>query len=273
FLQVSSVSQGKRTHTVEVLVLSLIRDLPRARSDARCRGEPSRSASVFGYDVAQTPPLPASGVEVRFVEPFEVRRSQGRPFGVDDREPRGVAVAALDHEVLPEHAFAGEAEPFGRPLRRPIVVIALPLEASEAAGEHEIGAEEERLGGRAGPRQRRTPEDVADLDDAVVRIDAHQRLPAFGPTGGPVDDGEQQRVRPSSWTPSCASMRIGADRPSARPGARSAAAQKRGTELTAATAMQASKPSRSVCGVCRRYRIRSSIPSGAETAAKSLSAF
>ena len=35
---------------------------------------------------------------------------------------------------------------------------------------------------------------MADLDDAVVRIDAHQRLPAFGPTGGPVDDGEEEGI-------------------------------------------------------------------------------
>src|SRR5699024_3427169 len=105
---------------------------------------------------------------------------------------------ALDHEVLPEHAFAGEAEPFGRALRRPIVVIALPLEASEAAGEHEIGAEEERLGGRAGPRQSRAPEDMADLDDDVRRIDAHQRLPAIGPSGGPVDDGQEEGIAADS---------------------------------------------------------------------------
>src|SRR5699024_8997684 len=61
-------------------------------------------------------------------------------------------------------------------------------------------------------------------------------------------------------------------RPSARPVARSTTAKKRGSELTAASAIQASKSSRSVCGVCGRYRNRSSIPSGAETAAKRLSA-
>ena len=41
-------------------------------------------------------------------------RLQRRPLPVEDREPGGVAVAALDHRRLPERALVGEAQPFRR---------------------------------------------------------------------------------------------------------------------------------------------------------------
>ena len=96
--------------------------------------------------------------------------------------------------MLTEDPFEGETEAFGGLLRRSIRVIAFPLEPTETGGEGKIGAEVQRLGGRPSPRQCRAPEDVPDLHDAVGRIDAHQRLPALGPTGGSVHDGEEEGI-------------------------------------------------------------------------------
>ena len=123
---------------------------------------------------------------------------QGRPFAVDDREPRGIAVASLDHEVLTEHAFEGEAEALGRPLRRHIIVIALPFEAAESGGEDELSAR-----GRAPgwPRRSATdsgPKDVPDLDGLHWRHRCACSLPPSAQPGGPVDDGRRTMGLPAA---------------------------------------------------------------------------
>ena len=53
-------------------------------------------------EVAQPRELPPLGVEVGRVEPLLVRGLDRRPLGVGDREPVGVAVAALGDHVVAE---------------------------------------------------------------------------------------------------------------------------------------------------------------------------
>src|SRR5690606_10252036 len=55
------------------------------------------------------------------------------------------------------------------------------------------GEQEQRLGGCGAARDRRVPEDVADLDDAIGGIHAHEGLPAGYPVARPVDHGEMER--------------------------------------------------------------------------------
>ena len=52
-------------------------------------------------------------VEVAWLEPLLVRAAQGRPFAIQDREPRGVAVAALVDDGLAEDALELEPQPRG----------------------------------------------------------------------------------------------------------------------------------------------------------------
>src|SRR3546814_20379245 len=68
-------------------------------------------------------------VEIRLVEPPRERRLQHRPSAVHDREPGGVAIAALVHGRLPEQPLVLEAEPRGGGARRGIQAVALPLVA------------------------------------------------------------------------------------------------------------------------------------------------
>src|SRR5215204_6319764 len=87
-----------------------------------------------GREVArpgQAEPEPG-GVEIRRVEPALESAPARRPFAVEHRIPGGVAVLALDHHVLAEHALEGEAEAAGGALRALVRVIALPLEAAVA---------------------------------------------------------------------------------------------------------------------------------------------
>jgi hypothetical protein len=53
------------------------------------------------------------GVEIVGRQPCLEVCADGGPFGVEDREPGGVAIVAFDDDVLVEGPFVGEAEPGG----------------------------------------------------------------------------------------------------------------------------------------------------------------
>src|SRR5262245_58693712 len=55
----------------------------------------SRLATRDAGEVRQPAELPARRIEVGRIEPLLVGSSKGRPFGVDDRIPRRIAVATL----------------------------------------------------------------------------------------------------------------------------------------------------------------------------------
>ena len=78
------------------------------------------------------------------------------------------------------------------------------------------GEEIERLGRDARARDRRPPKDVADLDDAMLRRDPHQRLRPFGAAGRRVDHRVEERIvagartrRPSASNAARSRRRIG----------------------------------------------------------------
>src|ERR1700704_911019 len=64
----------------------------------------SGASSVFPKRSA----LPAFFVEVFRRQPGFEGRASGRPLGIDDRVPGGVAVAALGHHVLAEDPFVSK---------------------------------------------------------------------------------------------------------------------------------------------------------------------
>ena len=93
-------------------------------------------------------------------------------------------------------ALVGKPEPQRGPARRGVQGVALPLVATVAESfERVCGEQVQRLGGDAGAGDPGPPVDVADLDAPMHRRDAHERLPALGPSGGAIEDGEEQRVR------------------------------------------------------------------------------
>ncbi len=55
-------------------------------------------------------PLPSRRIEISRLQPPLVTCLDRRPFLVDDRIPGGVAILALDHEMLSEHALERETE-------------------------------------------------------------------------------------------------------------------------------------------------------------------
>src|SRR4029079_5092273 len=121
--------------------------------------------------------------------------AQRWPFLVDDRIPRRIAVFTLDHKMLAENALELEAETLGSALRRLVAVVAFPFVAAIAEVVEDVFHEQElRFGRRGLARNQRAPIDVADLDHAIGRVDAHQRLPPGDLAAGPVDDGEEQRI-------------------------------------------------------------------------------
>src|SRR5271157_1251555 len=109
------------------------------------------------------------GPEVLRREPRLVTGLQPCPVAVGHREPPRVPVLALDHHVLAEHALEGEAEALRGTLGRLVEVVALPLETPIPERVEDVAGEQvERLGDHAGARNRRAPQDVADLDDAML---------------------------------------------------------------------------------------------------------
>src|SRR6185312_12843092 len=86
-----------------------------------------RTARLFPADLGERTPLGSRRIEILRRQPGLERRPPGRPLAVRDRVPGRVAVATLDHSVLPEDAFEGEAEPFGGAARTRVGGVALPL--------------------------------------------------------------------------------------------------------------------------------------------------
>src|SRR5262245_28684692 len=76
--------------------------------------------------------LPPLFVEILVLEPGLELRRHGRPFAVDHGIPGGVAVPALDDEMLAENAFKSEAEPLCRLARGHIEGMAFPFEPAHA---------------------------------------------------------------------------------------------------------------------------------------------
>ena len=99
---------------------------------------------------AERLPLRAVGIEVGWIEPgFESGFARG-PLAVEHGEPGGVAVAALDHHVLPEDALVGEAEAFGGAATGLVLGVALPLVAAIAEFEDMASHEVHGFGGGGG---------------------------------------------------------------------------------------------------------------------------
>src|SRR5258707_15461271 len=73
----------------------------------------AKSSSGFRAEAGETAALSAVAVEIAGFEPGLESAAQHGPIAVDDREPRGVAIAAARDHRLPEQPFIGEAEPGG----------------------------------------------------------------------------------------------------------------------------------------------------------------
>src|SRR5262245_44421517 len=119
-------------------------------------------------------------VEIRRVEPAAERGIERRPFLVDHRVPRRVAIPVFVDARLPEDSFIREPEAHGGGARRGIECVALPLVAAVAEIEGALHHQVHRLGRRDGALKQRRVVDVTNLDrtsawiDAEVAGDAHR---------------------------------------------------------------------------------------------------
>src|SRR5215467_8749367 len=107
----------------------------------------------------------------------------GRPLGFQHREPGGIAAAALDDHVVAENAFERKTETERGATRRGIEGVTFPLVAAKPERLENIARQEIlRLRGERGALERRTEQDVADLDDPHVGLDPHDcRKPERAP--------------------------------------------------------------------------------------------
>ena len=125
---------------------------------------------------------------------LEVRPDR-RPLVVEHRVPGRVAVPPLDDHVLAEDALEREPEPFGRRARPGVQRVALPFHAAVAQlVERFLQHQVHGLGVRAGALRTGRVPDVAELQVAHRRVDAHERHDAHGIAGRAVDHREEQRV-------------------------------------------------------------------------------
>src|SRR2546423_6610449 len=69
-------------------------------------------------------------VEVRRREPSLESAAQCRPFAVEHREPRAIAVTPFRHHVLPEYAFVREPEALRCASGRLVLRVAFPFETA-----------------------------------------------------------------------------------------------------------------------------------------------
>src|SRR5215472_3661765 len=146
-------------------------------------------------EARQALPLAACGVEIAGIEPALEGLFEGWPFAVEDREPAGVAVAALVDRGLPEQSLVAEAEAQCRGTRRRVKRVAFPLVAPiaqfvEDAAHHQI----HRFGGGGGALQERRIVDAADLDDAGGGVNAHIAGDADGAADLALDDAMNKRI-------------------------------------------------------------------------------
>src|SRR6185437_4034727 len=158
---------------------------------------PRWSASLMSLrpEVREPRLLAALVIEIVRLEPVLERRLARRPFAVEHRKPGRVAVAALDDPVLAENSLERKPEAFRRAARRRVERVALPFVTAKAELIEHVSREQIlRLGRARGALHRRRVHDVADLDDAIGRVDAHQRLIADRAPGPIVDHREVERI-------------------------------------------------------------------------------
>src|SRR6478735_10978714 len=136
--------------------------------------------------------LAAHVVEVLVVEPRVERCAHARPLAVGDREPVGVAVAALVDEGVAEPALPDEAEPERSATRRRVEAVALPLVTAVPEVVEDVTHQESlQLGGSAAALELATESDRSHLDRAHLRVDAHQPAEAGRPAGLGRDDRDE----------------------------------------------------------------------------------
>src|SRR4051812_5201004 len=81
-------------------------------------------------EILQTSFLAPCRVEISRCKPAFEASANGRPFVIEYRQPRGIAVFAFLDHVLAEDAFVGEPETPRRAHRRLVPRVAFPLEAA-----------------------------------------------------------------------------------------------------------------------------------------------
>ena len=69
-----------------------------------------------------------------------------RPFRIQNRVPRRIAVLPLDHHVLAKHTLKTETQTLGRIFGAGVGVVAFPFQATVAEGEGFLGQQVNRLG-------------------------------------------------------------------------------------------------------------------------------
>src|SRR3972149_3981877 len=145
-------------------------------------------------DFFKPPALTAVAVEILEAQPALEGSTAARPFTVEHRIPRGVAVAALSDHVLARNALEGEAEALGRAARGGVERIALPFIAAIAERLEYVASEKKLSFGRQRrPLQGRRIDDVSDLAHPHGRTDFHQRRDTDG-TIRCVDDRIGERI-------------------------------------------------------------------------------
>ncbi len=162
--------------------------------DERRAGPRHCSRAVSGGRAASRVPaaLAAGVVEVGVVEPVVERAPHPRPLAVGDREPVGVAVAALVDQRVAEPALPDEAEADRGAARGRVEAVALPLVAPVAEVVEGVAQQQRhRLGGGAAALELAAEQDAADLDRAHRGVDAQVGAEARRAAGLDGHDGER----------------------------------------------------------------------------------
>ena len=114
-----------------------------------------------------------------------------RPFVIEQRIPGGVTVATFVNDGLAEGAFVGEAEAFGGAAAGRVQAVAFPFVAAVVQFVKDVVHQQVLgFGGKARAFEGVAIADPAHFDDAVGRVDAHQRQGAQRGTARGVADGE-----------------------------------------------------------------------------------
>ena len=142
----------------------------------------------------QGAPLAPCGIEVLCRQPTPEAGIHTWPLVIQQAEPGGVAVAALDHPVLAKQAFMAEAQALGGSLRARIGVIALPFQATIAQGEGLLHQEVKGFGGQGCALQTSAKGDMANLDAAMFGDDTHQAELTQGTSVLGIHHGIEQRI-------------------------------------------------------------------------------